>query len=218
MARTLEDRLLKVSTEVSPECHADIGTDHGLLPLYLLSHGLCRRVIATEKSPSAYRIAKQALWGRSAEVRLGDGLEALRPGEAQSLSLCGLGGSLMAGLLARGAVSLPDRVVVQANRDTWKLRRWAWEGGYHLIREQLAEGHWLYEVLTFQRRSGPDPSYFGVPWELAVHFGPLLLRAKHPLLERELERRARYLDNRPLHADKERVNNALTFLYSSEIP
>ena len=64
----LDERLMCVTTEVSSDCHADIGTDHALLPLYLLNNGLCSKVVATEKSPNALRVARQALWGRNAEV------------------------------------------------------------------------------------------------------------------------------------------------------
>ena len=90
---SLEDRLLYVTTEVAPGCHADIGTDHALLPLYLLNHGICCEVIVTEKSPHAYRVARQALWGREAEVLLGDGMEPLEGRKVDSLSLCGMGGT-----------------------------------------------------------------------------------------------------------------------------
>lgn len=215
MARTVEDRLLMVSTEVSSECHADIGTDHALLPIYLLTHGLCRFVIATEKSSSAFRIAKRALWGKSAEVRLGDGLCVLEPGEVQSVSICGLGGTLIADILSRDEALIPARVVVQANRDSWKLRRWGLRSGFHLVREQLAEGHWLYEILTFQKTSGPDPAYSDVPLDLAVHFGPHLLKERHPLREQDLRQRERYLAGQPRREDIQRVNSALNFLHSS---
>lgn len=215
MARPVEDRLVMVSTEVSPEQHADIGTDHALLPLYLLSHRLCRFVIATEKSASAFRVAKRALWGRQAEVRQGDGLGVLEPGEVQSVSICGLGGTLIADILSRGEERLPPRVVVQANRDSWKLRRWGLRNGFHLLREQLAEGHWLYEILTFQKAPGPDPAYFDVPLDLALHFGPHLLKERHPLRERDLCARKEYLFSRPRREDLQRVNSALNFWYSS---
>ena len=119
---SLDPRLLRVSTEIPYGIHADVGTDHALLPIYLLNHKICEKVIATEKSHSAYRVSKQALWGKQAESRLGDGLAPLFAGEATSLSLCGMGGNLICEILEAEPDKVPDVVVVQANRDSHKVR------------------------------------------------------------------------------------------------
>lgn len=200
-----------VTTEVSSGCHADIGTDHALLPLYLLNNQLCSKVVATEKSPNAYRVARQALWGRNAEVLQGDGLEPLKGLEVESLSICGMGGSNICEILADHPEQIPDIVVVQANRDSHKVRRWAYESGFHLIREQLAQGRWMYEILTFWRRPGEDPAYAEMDLELGFHFGPNLLCARHPLLKQELLRKRELQQEHPKNAELERVKLALRY-------
>lgn len=201
------------STEVSDQCHGDVGTDHALLPIYLLNHQLCQKVIATEKSESACLVAKQALWGRrNAEVRLGDGLQPFQPGELQSVSLCGMGGSLIVEILESSPERIPDIIVTQANRDNHKIRSWARSHNFHLAREQMAQGHWVYEILTLHRKSGQDPSYRDVPEELAQHYGPLLLKERHPLLISDLERRLGYLPEHPKNLELKRVKEALAFL------
>lgn len=210
----LEDRLLFVTTEVAGDCHCDVGTDHALLPLYLLSHKLCRKIIATEKREGPYRVARQALWGREADVRLGDGLTPLEPGEAQSVSLCGMGGSLIVEILEAQPERIPPIVIVQANRDSHKVRRWARRSGYHLKKEQLARGHWLYEVLTFSKApmSDDDLAYAGIPEELAFHFGPLLLKEKHPLLRADLANRKAHHREHPQNLELQRIKRALSLM------
>lgn len=212
MKSGLDERLLMVSTEVPQGVHADVGTDHALLPLYLLNNKLCTKIIATEKSPSALRVAKQALWGREAEVRLGDGLEPLAVGEVGSVSLCGMGGSLIEEILRTEPLKVPPVVVTQANRDNHKLRGWALEVGYHLVREQMASGRWAYQILTFQAKEGLDPAYQDIPQDLALHFGPLLLKQRHPLLKVELERRRGLHKEHPRNEDLRRVKEALSLM------
>ena len=208
----LEDRLLFVTTEVSREVHCDVGTDHALLPVYLLNHKLCRKIIATEKRDGPFLVAKQALWGREADVRLGDGLSPLQPGEAQSVSLCGMGGSLIVEILEAEPERIPPTVIVQANRDSHKVRKWGRDSGFHLKREQLAQGHWLYEILTFEKAEGKvDPAYVDVPEDIALHFGPLLLKARSPILLASLQERRTQHREHPKNLELRRIKKALDF-------
>jgi tRNA (adenine22-N1)-methyltransferase len=209
---SLEGRLMCVTTEVASDCHADIGTDHALLPLYLLNNGLCAEVVVTEKSPNAYRVARQALWGRQAEVLLGDGLEPLQDRRLGSLSICGMGGSNICEILDAHPTTVPDIVISQANRDSHKVRRWGHSAGFHLVNEQMASGRWLYEILTFHRRLGHDPAYEGIDQELAFHFGPHLLRSGNPLLTEELLRREGLQTEHPRNRELQRVRQALKFV------
>jgi tRNA (adenine22-N1)-methyltransferase len=171
---------------------ADIGTDHALLPRFLLENRLADRVIAVEKHARPAAVARAALRGFRAEVRLGDGLEALLPGEVECATLCGMGGWLIASLLSRHSERVPARLVLQANRDTPLLRVWAAERGYHLREERMVAGHWNFVILSLLKASGPDPAYKGLPLELAVEFGPHLLRQRHPLLCQEVVEREAY--------------------------
>jgi tRNA (adenine22-N1)-methyltransferase len=208
----LEDRLLCVATEVASGCHADIGTDHALLPLYLLNNGLCEKVVVSEMSPNAYLVARQALWGRPAQVFQGDGLEPFEGIQMDSLSLCGLGGSKIREILRAYPERVPDRVIVQANRDSHKVRRWGTEAGFHLIREQLAQGHWLYEILTFHRGTGPDPAYQDLEEELGFYFGPHFLGSANPILKEELHRRKSLQKKHPRNRQLQRIERALELL------
>lgn len=191
----LEPRLQAVAQEIAVQTHADIGADHALLPRYLLLSGRAQRVIVVEKNPGPWENSRRALAGLAAEVRLGDGLGALEPAESDSLSLCGMGARLMVKILSAHPDRLPPRLVLQPNDSALPLRRWALEAGYALVNEQMVQGFWRYNILTLVQ--GACTAYVGVPLEPALRFGPLLLKARHPLLWAELQARQQHLAGLP---------------------
>jgi tRNA (adenine22-N1)-methyltransferase len=184
VAKPLEPRLLATAQEIQAETHADIGSDHARLPRYLLETGRVRRVVVVEKNQGPLENSRRALQGLNAEVRRGGGLAALKAGEADSLSLTGMGAKLMVRILAAHPARIPPRIVVQPNDSAEPLRRWALDAGLGLLNEQMVEGFWRYTVLSFG--VGEGSAYRGLPMETALRFGPILLRQKHPLLKAEL--------------------------------
>lgn len=181
--------------------HADIGTNHAALPIFLVSSGRLPGCVATELGGGplelAWRtVARAGLTGRI-DLRQGSGFAPLRPAEVRSASVCGMGGRLILELLQQ-APWLPPELILQPNRDTALLRRWAWNHGYHLVHEELVPGHWNYPVLHLMEVSGLDPAYRDLPLEAAWYAGPLLLRRTDPLLADELRHQAARLG--PLRA------------------
>lgn len=81
--------------------------------------------------------------------------------------------------------------MLQPNDSPEPLRRWALSAGFALQNEQMVEGFWRYGILTLQR--GTCTAYAGLPLEPALRYGPLLLKARHPLLKAHLQERQRYL-------------------------
>lgn len=166
--------------------HADIGSDHGHLLLALLKSGRIRRGIAIENKKQPFENSNATLRDAAAEVRFADGFAGLGDGEADSVSLCGMGGQLIAGLLQRHPERVPDRVFVQANAKMTDVRRWAIPAGYHLIDEQEVLGSRTFLVMEFRAGNGQaDPAYEhdfirSLDDEAALVFGPHLLRRWEP--------------------------------------
>lgn len=124
---------------------ADVGTDHGLLPRRLLESGRAERCIASE--PSRERLRKlrpypdgHPLAGRL-EVRVGDGLEVIRPADGVTvIVVAGLGGSTIARILRHprlGSLGV-HRLVLQPQSDAAIVRRWLVEHRWRLAEERLA--------------------------------------------------------------------------------
>ena len=167
--KMLSQRLQAVADRVLGPRHVDIGSDHGMLPVFLSSR--LERVVAVEKNAGPFENLQRASLGTTVEARFGDGLTPLLAGEFDSLSICGLGALNIRDILARGFEKLPAQLLLQPMDNALPIRHWARRHGYHLLAEIWVDP---YIVLEFRRRHGPDPAYHELPDE-AEFFGPLLL-------------------------------------------
>ncbi len=79
---------------------ADIGSGDGLLAAHLARANPSRMVIATENKSGPFETVRATVGGLGVEVRLGDGLSVLEPGEADIAVLAGMGGHRIVALLA----------------------------------------------------------------------------------------------------------------------
>ncbi|WP_407540950.1 tRNA (adenine(22)-N(1))-methyltransferase TrmK [Deinococcus radiomollis] len=224
----LDARLQAAAELIRAGWHADIGSDHATLPIWLLKSGRADRVIVVEKTTGPLEVARRAvtqagLSGRT-ELRLGDGLEPLLTHELESVSLTGMGARTMLGILERGRAAgrVPAVLVVQPNDGAGLLRSWARTHGYRLVAERMVSGFWRYPVLRLERCGGPDtehdPAYDGLPEAAALWYGPHLLRQVHPLLVQELRAQLSRLEPLERHArpqlltDLATVRSALAWL------
>ncbi|MFS8578778.1 MAG: tRNA (adenine(22)-N(1))-methyltransferase TrmK [Novibacillus thermophilus] len=190
---------------------ADIGTDHALLPCYLVANDFVPTAVAVEVNEGPYRMArrhvkKYGLGGRIS-VRHGDGLTVVKPGEVATVVVAGMGGALIADILSRGKDVLKQtkRLVLQPNSVAQKVRRWMMDEGWQLTDEELVfeNGH-FYDILVAEPGKPTLPyvdAHSDAPLSFLLEIGPLLWRRRHPLLlqkcEREIEKWERILDQIP---------------------
>ena len=84
----------------------DVGCDHGYLPVSLYLDGKipCAIAMDVRKGPLSRAQEHISQYGLDEyiQTRLSDGLEALKPGEGDTLVIAGMGGPLMEGFLLRG--------------------------------------------------------------------------------------------------------------------
>ena len=85
---------------------ADIGTDHGYIPIHLIEQNLSPKVIAMDinKGPLERARIHIAGYGMSdrIETRLSDGLAAVKPKEVEEMIVAGMGGGLVIHILEEG--------------------------------------------------------------------------------------------------------------------
>ena len=84
----LSNRLQAVARQIPAGLRvADVGTDHGYLPVYLVVNDIAPKVIASDRGKRPLDSARQLITLLSLEnqidVRLGDGLSVLQPDEAE---------------------------------------------------------------------------------------------------------------------------------------
>ena len=160
----------------------------------LLCAGRIERGIAIENKQQPFQNSQITLAGLAADVRFGDGLDPLEPGEADSLSICGMGGQRMVRILAAFPERVAPRIVLQPNKQPERVRQWALRSGFRLRDEQIAHGHWPYPILAFERGdTAEDPAYVGVDRQAALLFGPLIIKRGSPEFVSRLREEQRYL-------------------------
>jgi len=180
----LSKRLTAVAGMVPPGfVMADIGTDHGYLPAYLVITGITPSAIATDAKEqplaSAANLVNLLAIEKKVDLRLGDGLSVLAPGEAKTIVVAGMGASTVVKILEETPQVLrkTSRLILQPMRDTSKIRTWLVKHGWEIIDEELVyEDNIFYEIIAAE----PGNSVLSIE---EVENGPVLLKKKHPLLK-----------------------------------
>lgn len=211
--KKLNERLQRIADRLQDcETMADVGTDHGFLPVYLIESGRCSRAVATDIS--APSLAKAARLGTERGIgedrlvlRTGDGLCVLAPGEVDGVVLAGMGGTLMIQILEEDPAKSRTyhKFVLQPRSDAGPLRRWLLEHGYRIAAEDLVtEGKFLPQILTVIPPDQPMNGYEdlgaeGCPEDGDLYYEapPWILRAEGPagdFLNRILARQRRILE------------------------
>ncbi len=200
----------------------DVGCDHAHVPIRLLQSGHFRRAIGMDviDGPLGKARGNLELYGLAdmVELRLSDGLDAFRKGEADTLVVTGMGGTLMREILMRE----PDKtrslqvLVLGPQSDPDRIRSAIRELGFSLADERLIfEDGKYYPVLRAVRGgavgkenvkttagngfalTNQDGETELFPPEIPPQiqreaedlFGPLLLRRRDPVLREFLVRR-----------------------------
>ncbi|MDA8233666.1 MAG: class I SAM-dependent methyltransferase [Clostridia bacterium] len=169
---------------------ADIGTDHGYLPIYLIEEGISPTVIAGDVKEGPLGSARKAVAEAGMEdkihLRLGDGLAVLRPGEAEVIIIAGMGGGTIREILEQGRQVLTEvkRLILQPMVAAGQLRLWLIDHGWNIVDETLIEEDGrIYEVIA------AEAGRLETQWDpVEVELGPRLLAKRHPLLETHVAR------------------------------
>lgn len=184
----LSERLLAAASLVTQgNVLADIGTDHGYLPIWLCKEDRIPRALAMDVRPGplshAARNIQEAELTDRIETRLSDGLAALSPGEAQSISICGMGGALICRILKDGeqTAKSAEELILGAQSEVPEVRAFLCRSGWHIEEERMIlEDGKYYPLIRAVKGSGP------VYTDLELAFGPCLLKKGDPVLAKYL--------------------------------
>ena len=133
---------------------ADIGTDHAYLPIDLIASHKAVKVIASDKNffpcQAARRNISAAGLENFIEVRQGDGLKILQVGEVDTICISGMGGSLIAEILAADIeiTNSVEQLILQPMNAAEELKNFLLESGWFIGNEDLAEENKIiYEII-----------------------------------------------------------------------
>lgn len=192
----LDDRLQAVADFVPDDSSvADIGTDHGYLAIELFKTNNARRVIAADLNAgpcqAARRTISEAGFSDSIEVRQGDGLAAINPGEVDTVCIAGMGGKLEADILeARPEVTARLQcLVLQPQNGFEYLRGWLYDHNWHIEDEKLAkvDGR-VYQIIT-ATQGKKEPLT-----EAELILGPILIKKRPALFADHVQNNIEQLD------------------------
>lgn len=179
-------RLNMVLQQILPcDFLADIGTDHGYIPILAVQEGRAKRAAAADISQGSCNKALANIQARGLQacidVRCGSGLEVIKEGEQPNcIVISGMGGLLVLDIL-KGSPQVTERagqLVLQPQRDIDKVRRFVLDHGFHIADEDmLFEDGKYYTVLSCVR--GKAQPYT----ECEYLFGKRLIEKKSPVLK-----------------------------------
>ncbi|MBE6002114.1 MAG: SAM-dependent methyltransferase [Sarcina sp.] len=210
----------------SGECVCDVGCDHAHIPIRLLQVGRFKRAIGMDviEGPLEKAAGNLSLYGMQDRIglRLSDGLDAFCIGEADTLVITGMGGSMMQEILLREPEKTRSfqALVLGPQSDPEKVRSALRTLGFRIEDERLIYDDGKYYPIVRAVRgdpkgghledlkrdpledpfgdsaggdSGPFPDKSALLQETEDLFGPVLLERRDPVLLEFLVRQERVL-------------------------
>ena len=159
---------------------ADIGTDHGYIPIYLCQTGKIPSALAMDigKGPLQQAQTHIAEHGLSEQIktRLSDGMAALQFGEADTILIAGMGGGLVMKILSEGAEKLTgkEELILQPQSEIALVREFLRVRNFQILNEDMIlEDGKYYPMMRaelihdFEDRSGQCKDH---PWKTFQYF------------------------------------------------
>ena len=176
------------------ETVADIGCDHGYIPITLYRTGISPRCIASDIKEGPIRIAqsniRQYQASEGVEARIGDGLTVLRPGEAETAVIAGMGGKTILDMLRQSRdIAVGMNLILSPQSELSEVRRYLTEEGFRIEEECFVkEEEKYYPVIRADYTGKCCP----LDEEQAL-FGPVLLAERNATLKEYILKRKDWL-------------------------
>ena len=171
---------------------ADIGTDHGYIPVYLVLAGKAEKAIAMDVNQGPLQRAlehiRQYHLQEQIEIRLSDGVKELQPKEVQTIVIAGMGGALMMRILTEGAdvAHMAKRLVLQPQSELSAFRHFLADQGYKILEEDMVHEDGKFYSMMAASWAGEHGDGTVQMAEPEYKYGPLLLADRHPILRQYL--------------------------------
>lgn len=191
----LTNRLLKIASLVDNDVKiADIGTDHGYIPVYLLNQNKIKYAILGDINKGPLENAKKEIKRNKlqdkVDLRLGSGIEILKENEVEEIIIAGMGGMLIGDILKanENVAHNAKKLILQPMQSPEELRMFLYNNGYEILDECLVkEDKRIYEIIVCK--------YTGVKLEninpIYYEIGQKLIQNKDDLIEDFIQNKIR---------------------------
>lgn len=181
----LSKRLLAIG-ELVPKNSivADIGTDHGYIPAYLIENNISKKVIGTDISKGSLdkiiKYIKDSGHEKKIDSRLGYGLEVIKPYEVDTVVIAGMGGILINEILDKDKTITESitNFILQPMLGAKELRIYLMENNFQIIKEELVKDEGKYYEIIFAKK-GKGYIEEDIHYEIAEE----LIKENHPILK-----------------------------------
>lgn len=174
-------RMYNIIEEIQYKTIADIGTDHGYIPIYACILGMAERAIACDIRSGPLTVAKKNIAAHNLankiQTRQGNGLAPLSPKEVESIIITGMGGDSIINILSNGkdVVLNLKQMVLSPQSNVPKVRRFLHNTGWKIVNEKFVYAtSKFYCIIT--AANGGEPRYTETEYVL----GKILLQKKEP--------------------------------------
>lgn len=180
----LSKRLLALTSFVTPGSRlADIGTDHGYVPIYLVENGIIPSAIAMDINEGPLKKAQEHIIEHQLEgkitTRLSDGLDKLKSHEADTVLIAGMGGALMARIIENNMHTLEtvSELILQPQSEIAQFRHFLHDSGFKIVQEHMLidDGKFYVIIKVHHGQEHYDR-------EVDYIYGRLLLEARDDVL------------------------------------
>ncbi len=138
------------------ESVADIGTDHGYVPMLLMRDGISPYVVMSDISEDSLSKAVETfntvgIPAEDSQFRVGDGITTIAAGEVDDVIIAGLGGYTIRNILDEDINKSKsfNKLILQPRKHSGALRVWLYRNGYNITDEILtAEGKFICEIIV----------------------------------------------------------------------
>lgn len=178
----VSERIITIVNQIEYRALADIGTDHGYIPIQACKTLKVDKAIACDINEAPLSNAKLNISSHdmtdNIETRLGSGLTSLKKDEVQTCTIAGMGGDLIINILedSKEITQNLSQLILQPQSKIEKVRRYIHSIGFKITNESfINEDGKYYTVINCKR--GEEKSYTLSEYAL----GKILIEKKESL-------------------------------------
>ena len=197
----LSKRLMKIASYVNYcEAIADIGTDHGYIPIYLVKNNKCNSAIASDinKGPIEKASTNIRFEGLSEKIKclLGGGLKPLKVGKVNGVIIAGMGGNLIRDIILEDIekVKLYDFLILQPAQNPEVLREFLYNNNFEILNEDLIlDDGKFYEL--FKVKYNENAKKINIKDEISYEISSILLESNNSLVNDYIKSKIKKYEN-----------------------
>ena len=216
----LSERMSAVANMVTPgNVLADVGTDHGYVPIALVQQGKIPYAIAMDINKGPLQRAREHIsmcrLEDYIETRLSDGVAALSVGEADSILIAGMGGDLVIHILNEGldVCRNAKELILQPQSELARVRRYLREHLFRIVDEDMVIEDGKYYPMMRVVPVKEDNFWRFLSEETLLPcdtYGPLLLKNGNPSLRKYLVKQHKQLNKILKELEKQPDSEAIS--------